>query len=112
MLIGLSFKILLSRINIMGTFGKALLLFFTLSATAWAGNNGFLPVMTLDEAAEKVARDSSGKVMRATQEKQNDKDVFVIRVLTPDGRRVQHYKLDAESGEIVERPGKKQRGRR
>jgi uncharacterized membrane protein YkoI len=95
----------------MGKFGKALLV-FAFSDAVWGENTSLLPVMTLDEAAEKVARDSSGKVMRATQEKQNDKDVFVIRVLTPDGRRVQHYKLDPESGEIVERPKKHQRGRR
>lgn len=87
------------------------MLFFFLSSAAWAGNRGLLPVMTLDEAAQKVARDSNGKVMRATQERRDDKDVIVIRVLTPDGRRVQHYKLDAESGEIVERPKQRQRGR-
>lgn len=96
----------------MGLFGKVLILFFSISFAAWAGDHGFMSVMTLDEAAEKVARDSNGKVMRATQERHDDKDVFVIRVLTPDGRRVQHYKLDAESGEIVERPKKQQRGHR
>lgn len=96
----------------MRTVGKLVVLFFCLSAELWAGERGLLPVMTLDDAARKVARDSKGKVMRATQEKRDDKDVFVIRVLTPDGRRVQHYKLDAESGEIMQRPNKRQRGRR
>ncbi|MGR8934611.1 MAG: PepSY domain-containing protein [Gammaproteobacteria bacterium] len=96
----------------MATTGKALLLFFLSSATAWADSYGFRPVMTLDEAAQKVARDSNGKIMRATRKKQNDKDVFEVRVLTPDGRRVQHYRLDAESGEIVQRPKQRQRGHR
>lgn len=98
--------------KVMNAWGRLLLLGFFLNVEVWAGGRGLLPVMTLDEAAQKVARDSKGKVMRATQEKQNDKDVIVIRVLTPDGRRVQHYKLDAESGEFVQRPDKRQRGRR
>jgi uncharacterized membrane protein YkoI len=96
----------------MGTIGKALVLSFLLTSAAWAGNGRLLPVMTLDEAAQKVARDSNGKIMRATRKKQDNKDVYEVRVLTPDGRRVQHYKLDPESGEIVARPGKRQRGRR
>jgi uncharacterized membrane protein YkoI len=91
--------------------GGILLLLMVLIGPAEAENGGYMSVMTLDEAAEKVARDSNGKVMRATQERQDDKDIFVIRVLTPDGRRVQHYKLDAESGEIVQRPKNLRRGR-
>lgn len=96
----------------MGTIGKALLLFFLSYSAAQAGNYDLRPVMTLDEAAQKVARDSNGKIMRATKKKQDNKDVYEVRVLTPDGRRVQHYKLDAESGEIVQRPKKRQRGGR
>jgi len=57
--------------------------------------------ISLDQATKQIINnDSNLRVLGAETEIIEDKDVHVIKVLTPDGRIV-HYKIDAETGEII-----------
>jgi len=53
-----------------------------------------------DEAAKKVISGSNKRVLGAQTEIIDGREVHVIKVLTPDGR-IQHYLIDAETGEII-----------
>jgi uncharacterized membrane protein YkoI len=56
--------------------------------------------INLDEATKQIIKNDGNRVLGAETELINGKEVHVIKVLTPDGR-IQHYKIDAETGEII-----------
>jgi hypothetical protein len=57
--------------------------------------------ISLDQATKQIIKnDSNIRVLGAETEIIDGKEVHVIKVLTPDGR-IQHYKIEAETGEII-----------
>jgi uncharacterized membrane protein YkoI len=56
--------------------------------------------ISLDEATSQILKDGKKRVLAATTEIIDGKEVHVIKVLTPDGR-IQHFKIDAETGAII-----------
>ncbi len=47
---------------------------------------GSVHAASLSEAVDKARRDTGGKVLSAHTETRGDREVHVIKVLTPDGR--------------------------
>jgi len=56
--------------------------------------------ISLHEATQTILGESSKRVLRATTEIIDGREVHVIKVLTPDGHII-HYKIDAETGELI-----------
>lgn len=59
-----------------------------------------LATISLDEAAKQIIEGTYNKVLGAQTEIIDGKEVHIIKVLTPDGR-IQYYKIDAETGQLV-----------
>jgi hypothetical protein len=81
----------------------ASLLVFLLSTYCFAEEMIVTPPIgiSLDQATKQIINnDSNLRVLGAETEIIEDKDVHVIKVLTPDGR-ILHYKINAETGEII-----------
>lgn len=82
---------------------SASLLMFLLSNNCF-GEEVTLPPplkINLDQATKKViSNDINIRVLGAETEIIDGKQVHVIKVLTLDGR-IQHYTIDAETGEII-----------
>lgn len=56
--------------------------------------------VSLDEATQKILSDGKSRVLGASTEIIDGKEVHVIKVLTPDGR-ILHFKIDAETGAVI-----------
>lgn len=84
----------------MRNLSKLLLLFFLFSHAAYAASDYWLARLSLDEATKKVVSGSNKRVLGAQTEIIDGREVHVIKVLTPDGR-IQHYLIDAETGQII-----------
>ena len=56
--------------------------------------------ISLDEATKQIIEGTYNKVLGAQTEIIDGKTVYVIKVLTPDGR-IQYFKIDAETGQLV-----------
>ncbi|TAK62163.1 PepSY domain-containing protein [Methylobacter sp.] len=56
--------------------------------------------VSLDEATKQIIEGTYNKVLGAQIEIIDGKEVYIIKVLTPDGR-IQYYKIDAETGQLV-----------
>ncbi len=56
--------------------------------------------ISLDEATKQIIEGTYNKVLGAQTELIDGKEVYIIKVLTPDGR-IQYYKIDAETGKLV-----------
>jgi uncharacterized membrane protein YkoI len=56
--------------------------------------------ISLHEATRQVLNDGHKRVLGATTEIIDGREVHIIKVLTPDGR-IQHFKIDAETGAII-----------
>jgi uncharacterized membrane protein YkoI len=56
--------------------------------------------ITLDESTKKIIEGTYNKVLGAQTETIDGKIVYIIKVLTPDGH-IQHFKIDAETGQLV-----------
>jgi uncharacterized membrane protein YkoI len=79
----------------------AVLLMFLLSSNCFAEEILVPTPISLDQATKEIIKnDSNLKILGAETEIIECKLVHVIKVLTPDGR-IMHYKIDAESGEII-----------
>lgn len=77
-----------------------LLLLIALSNACW-GEDDAIPARTsLDDATRLVLKQGNKRVLGATTEFIDGKEVHVIKVLTPDGH-IQHYKIDAETGAVI-----------
>ena len=57
--------------------------------------------ITLDQATKKVTEETESKVLSAETKTIKDKEIHVIKILTEKGR-IQHIKIDAETGEKIE----------
>ena len=79
----------------------ASLLMFLLSASGFAEEILVPTPISLDQATKQIIKnDGNIRVLGAETEVIDGKEVHVIKVLTPDGR-IQHYKIDAGTGEII-----------
>lgn len=56
--------------------------------------------VTVDEAAKMVQKQLGGRVLGGKTVEEGGGKFHVIRILTPDGR-VQHIKVDSQTGKIV-----------
>jgi uncharacterized membrane protein YkoI len=72
------------------------LLFFNSSFA----ENSLMAGISLDEATKQIIEGTYNKVLEAHTEVIDEKTVYVIKVLTPDGR-IHYYKIDAETGQLV-----------
>lgn len=75
----------------------AVILLFSNSCFA---ENNLLAYVSLDEATKQIIEGTYNKVLGAQTELIDGKEVYVIKVLTPDGR-IQYYKIDAQTGQLV-----------
>jgi uncharacterized membrane protein YkoI len=71
-----------------------------LLSTSCYAKNGSVAYITLDDATKQIIEGTYNKVLGAQTELIDGKDVHIIKVLTPDGR-IQYYKIDAETGQLV-----------
>jgi uncharacterized membrane protein YkoI len=77
-----------------------LLIIIALSQACHAGDSIDIARISLHEATQKILSDGNKRVLAATTEIIDGREVHVIKVLTPDGR-ILHYKIDAETGATV-----------
>jgi len=56
--------------------------------------------LTLEQAASKVQTKAGGRILGAETARMGGRDVYIIRVLSPDGSRVRHFSVDPKSGKI------------
>ncbi|MEQ1544120.1 PepSY domain-containing protein [Methyloglobulus sp.] len=77
-----------------------LLILIVLSSVCHASENLNVARVSLDEATRQILRESNKRVLGATTEIIDGREVHIIKVLTPDGR-IQHYKIDAETGASI-----------
>ncbi len=78
---------------------KAVVFALFFSSSCFAENN-LLAYVSLDEATKQIIEGTYNKVLGAQTEVIDGKEVHIIKVLTPDGR-IQYYKIDAETGQLV-----------
>ncbi|MGZ5008403.1 MAG: PepSY domain-containing protein [Methylobacter sp.] len=62
--------------------------------------SSLLAYISLDEATKQIIEGTYNKVLGAQTEIIDGRTVYIIKVLTPDGR-IQYYKIDAETGQLV-----------
>ena len=78
-----------------------LIILIVLSHASWAEDEAIAPArVSLDEATRQILKESNKRVLGASTEIIDGKEIHIIKVLTPDGH-IQHYKIDAESGAII-----------
>ncbi len=78
---------------------KVVVIVLTFSTSCFAENN--LPAsINLDEATKQIIEGTYNKVLGAQTELVDGKEVHIIKALTPDGR-IQYYKIDAQTGQLV-----------
>ncbi len=56
--------------------------------------------VSLDEATKQIIEGTYNKVLGAQVEIIDGREVYIIKVLTPDGR-IQYVKIDAETGQLI-----------
>jgi uncharacterized membrane protein YkoI len=56
--------------------------------------------ISLDEATRQIIEGTYNKVLGAQTELIDGREVYIIKVLTPDGH-IQYFKIDAETGQLV-----------
>ncbi len=78
---------------------KAVLIALLFSNGCFAKNH-LLAYISLDEATKQIIEGTYNKVLGAQTELIDGKEVYVIKVLTPDGR-IQYFKIDAQTGQVV-----------
>lgn len=79
---------------------KLLVLVLSFSNICYAESAVMLARVSLDQATKQIMKKGDKRVLGAQTEIINGREVHVIKVLTPDGR-IQHYLIDAETGQIV-----------
>ena len=77
------------------TFIKFFLLAFCLIQSVSAGE----ALISLDQATSKIILQNNGKVLGARTESFEGRVIHIIKILTQDAR-IQHIKVDAETGEV------------
>jgi uncharacterized membrane protein YkoI len=63
-------------------------------------NACFAANISLDDATKQIIEGTYNKVLGAQTEIIDSKEVYIIKVLTPDGR-IQYYIIDAQTGQLV-----------
>jgi uncharacterized membrane protein YkoI len=76
------------------------LIIIALSNTVHAEDAIDLARVSLHEATQKLLSDGNKRVLGATTEIIDGREIHIIKVLTRDGR-IQHYKIDAETGAVI-----------
>jgi uncharacterized membrane protein YkoI len=76
------------------------LILIVLSNTCRAEEPLVPPRVSLDEATRQLLKESNKRVLGASTEIIDGKEIHIIKVLTPDGH-IQHYKIDAETGSTI-----------
>lgn len=85
---------------------RVLLLLFlvTLGQMARAESNSeylILAQISADEAARRVVRSQNDRVLGVRKAVVNGREVYIIKVLSPDKGRVRQYKVDAKTGQVL-----------
>ena len=85
---------------------RVLLLFFlvTVSQMARAEHSSeylILAQISADEAAKRVVRNQNDRVLGVRKAIIDGREVYIIKVLTPDQGRVRQYKVDAKTGQVL-----------
>jgi uncharacterized membrane protein YkoI len=78
---------------------KAVIVVLLFSNSCFAKNT-LLANVSLDEATKQIIEGTYNKVLGAQTEIIDGKEVYIIKVLTPDGR-IQYYIIDAQTGQLV-----------
>ncbi len=78
---------------------KVVFVVLLFSNSSFAEQNSVASI-SLDEATKQIIEGTYNKVLEAHAETIDGKTVYVIKVLTPDGR-IHYYKIDAETGQLV-----------
>jgi uncharacterized membrane protein YkoI len=78
---------------------KAVVVALLFSNSCFAAHT-MLARISMDEATKQIIEGTYNKVLGVQTEVIDGKEVYVIKVLTPDGR-IQYYKIDAETGQLV-----------
>ena len=78
---------------------KAVVIALLFSSSCLA-EHAMLAGISLDEATKQIIEGTYNKVLGAQTEIIDGKTVYIIKVLTPDGR-IQYFKIDAETGQLV-----------
>ncbi len=71
-----------------------------LSQAGYAEDSLVIARISLHEATQTILNDGKNRVLAATTEIIDGREVHIIKVLTPDGR-ILHYKIDAETGALI-----------
>jgi uncharacterized membrane protein YkoI len=78
-----------------------LIILIALSTASWGEDEIVAPArVSLDEATRQILKEGNKRVLGASTEIIDGREIHIIKVLTPDGH-IQHYKIDAESGAII-----------
>lgn len=77
-----------------------LLLLLVATCICQADDSILLARVSLDEATQNILSDGKNRVLGASTEIIDGKEVHVIKVLTPDGH-ILHVKVDAETGKAI-----------
>lgn len=80
---------------------KIFLLTFWFIPAVFAGTDAVFSNLNLDQATKKVLETFDSTVLGAKTESIDGKVIHIIKILTEDGR-VQHLKIDAKSGNIIQ----------
>jgi uncharacterized membrane protein YkoI len=63
-------------------------------------SNSCFAAISLDEATKQIIEGTYNKVLGAQTELIDGREVYIIKVLTPDGH-IQYFKIDAETGQLI-----------
>lgn len=76
------------------------LLLLSLLGSCYAEEKLDIARVSLDEATRQILKQGNKRVLGATTEIIEGREIHIIKVLTPDGR-ILHYKIDAETGAVI-----------
>ncbi len=82
---------------------KILVLFLSiviLCRVSYAEDGLILVRISLDEATRQILKEGNKRVLGATTEIIDGREVHIIKVLTPDGH-IRYFKIDAETGASI-----------
>ncbi|WP_394752915.1 PepSY domain-containing protein [Crenothrix sp.] len=79
---------------------KVVILFFLASSLCFSEGENILTRVSLDQATQQILSMANHKVLGATTEILEGKEVHIIKVLDADGW-IKFYKIDAETGILI-----------
>jgi uncharacterized membrane protein YkoI len=63
-----------------------------------SGDFFILANLSPDAAAKIVVRNKKDRVLAVKKQMLNGREVYIIKVLSPDSGRIKHYKVDVKTG--------------